>query len=114
MVQLTMQLPEDLAVRVQPMSQWLPTILRISLMGFRTTAISAATELVNFLTLNPTPQEFLSYHVSVNSQERLQRLLTLNEAGLLAEAERNELDELEKLEHLVITLKTQFAHNLPT
>ncbi len=112
MMQLTMQLPDELAVRIQPMSQWLPTILQISLIGFRTTAISTATELVNFLSLNPTPQEFMNYHVSENSQERLQRLLTLNEAGLLAESERNELDELEKLEHLVVTLKTQLAYNL--
>ncbi len=111
MVQLTMQIPDDLAVKIQPMSQWLPTILSISLIRFRTTAISTATEFVNFLSLNPSPQEFLNYHVSENSQQRLRRLLTLNEAGLLSEAEQNELDELERLEHLVVTLKAQMAKN---
>ncbi len=111
MVQLTMQIPDDLAVRIQPMSQWLPTILRISLMGFRTTAISTATEFVNFLSLNPTPHDFLNYHVSENSQQRVRRLLILNETGLLSEAEKAELDELEQLEHLVIMLKAQLAHN---
>ena len=111
MVQLTMQIPDDLAVRIQPMSQWLPTILRISLMGFRTTAVSTATEFINFLSRNPTPQDFLNYHVSENSQQRLRRLLSLNETGLLSESEKAELDELEKLEHLVIMLKAQFAQN---
>ena len=111
MVQLTMQIPDDLAVRIQPMSQWIPTILRISLMGFRTTAISTATEFVNFLSLNPTLPEFLNYHVSEHSQQRLRRLLSLHENGLLSEAEKAELDELEQLEHLVVMLKLQFAQN---
>jgi hypothetical protein len=39
----------------------------------------------------------LNYHVSDAAQTRLRRLLALNEAGILAEAEQLELDELEQL-----------------
>lgn len=107
MVQMTMQLPEDLAVRIHLSSQWLPTILRLSLLGFRTVAVAAATELMEFLLQNPTPQEFMNYHASEPSQLRLRRLLALNADGLLSESEQKELDELQTLEHLVVRLKTQ-------
>lgn len=109
MVQFTMQVPEDLAVRIQPLSQWLPTIIRLSLLGFKTSAISTVTELIDFLQQNPTPQEFLHYHVSEHSQKRLHRLLTLNESGLLGNDELAELDELQRLEHFVILLKAQLS-----
>lgn len=109
MVQMTMQLPDDLAVRIQPISQWLPTILRLSLLGFRTTAIAVVTELTEFLLQNPTPQEFLGYHVSEQAQVRLRRLLTLNAEGLLSENELKELTELERLEHFVVRLKAQLV-----
>ncbi|MCB0231786.1 MAG: hypothetical protein KDH90_22130 [Anaerolineae bacterium] len=51
----------------------------------------------------------LQYHVSDRAQARLQRLLTLNQAGLLAEIEQLELDELQQIEHFVIMLKAQLA-----
>ena len=49
MVQMTMQLPDELAARVEPIRMWLPTILELSLVGFRTLAIETATEIVEFL-----------------------------------------------------------------
>jgi hypothetical protein len=72
-------------------------------------ASATATELLEFLLRNPTPKQFLNYHVSDRAQLRLRRLLALNESGLLSEEERLELDELERLEHLVIMLKAQIA-----
>jgi len=64
MVQLTMQVPEDLAKRIQPIRSWLPTILELSLVGFRTLATETATETIQFLLTNPSPQEVLNYHAS--------------------------------------------------
>lgn len=112
MVQLTLQLPDDLAVRIQALDRWLPAILKLSLLGFKTVATASATELLEFLLHNPSPQEFLRFYVSDQAQERSCRLLALNAAGLLSEAEQAELDELERLEHLVIMLKAQVAKQL--
>ena len=109
MVQLTMQVPEELARRIQPMSAWLPTIIELSLIGFKTLATTAAAEVIEYLSKNPSPQEVLDYHVSDSAQSRLQRLLTLNEASLLAATEQLELDELQRLEHVVIMLKARIA-----
>lgn len=112
MVQLTMQVPEDLAKRIQPIRSWLPTILELSLVGFRTLATETATETIQFLLTNPSPQKVLNYHASERAQQRLQRLLTLNEAALLGEAEQLELDELQRIEHTIIMLKAHLARQL--
>ena len=46
MVQMTMQVSEELAERIQPMSQWLPTIIELSLLGLETSASATASEIV--------------------------------------------------------------------
>ena len=113
MVQMTMHVPDELAERIQPMSAWLPTIIELSLIGFKTLATATATEVLEFLSKNPSSQAVLDYHVSDAAQARLQRLLTLNESGLLSEAEQLELDELQRLEHVIIMLKARIAAQIP-
>jgi len=109
MVQITMQVPEELANKIQPMQHWLPTILELSLVGFKTLATETATEVIQLFATNPSPQQVLDYHVSERAQDRVQRLLALNAAGLLGEEEHQELDELNKIEHTIIKLKAQLA-----
>ena len=109
MVQMTMQVSEELAERLRPIGPWLPAVLELSLVGFRTVAAATATEVIQFLAQDPTPQAILNYHVSEQAQERLQRLLTLNEAGMLGEEEQRELDELQRIEHVIVMLKAQAA-----
>ena len=113
MVQMTMHVPDELAERIQPMSAWLPTIIELSLIGFKTLATATATEVLEVLSKNPCSQVVLDYHVSDAAQARVQRLLTLNEAGLLSEAEQLELDELQRLEHVIIMLKARIAAQIP-
>jgi hypothetical protein len=109
MVEMTMQVPDELAKRIQPIHSWLPAILELSLLGFKTLATETATEIVQFLSTNPSSQEVIGYHVSERAQARLRRLLALNEAGLLGEAEQAELDELQKIEHIMTMLKARLA-----
>lgn len=106
---MTLQVPEDLAERIRPMRSWLPTILELSLVGYRTMATATATEVIEFLAQEPKPREVLEYHASEKSQARLRRLLALNAAGLLGEEETRELDELQKIEQILILLKAQLA-----
>ena len=112
MVQMTMQVSDELAQRLQPLRSWLPTILELSLIGFQTVATATATEVIQFLSKDPSPQEILDYHISDRGQTRLQRLLTLNTAGMLKEQEQQELDELQRIEHILIMLKTQVAEQM--
>lgn len=112
MVQMTMQLPDELAERLRPIGPWLPTVIELGLVGFKTLATQPAAEVVAFLSQNPSPQEVFDYHVSEEAQARLRRLLALNEAGLLSQEEQMELDELEELEHIIIMLKANLASQL--
>ncbi len=81
--------------------------MEIGLARLKTPTSITASEVVDFLLGNPTPEEVMVYHVSERAQSRLQRLLALNEAGLLGEDEQEELDELETLEHMLVMLKAR-------
>ncbi|MEP7010008.1 MAG: hypothetical protein ABJC13_06775 [Acidobacteriota bacterium] len=112
MTSVTLALSDDLAQRLRPLEPFLSTVLELSLVGFQTAAAATATEVIQFLSGDPSPKEILAYHASERTQERTRRLLALNQAGLLSEEERRKLDEFEKIEHLVRLLKAQAAVTL--
>ncbi len=109
MVEMTMRVPDNLAPKLRRMNKWLPTVLELSLVGFKTPAAETVAELISFLSKGPSPRQVADYKVSKRSQERLRRLLALNQSGLLSPEEQAELDELETFEHLITLLKAQ-AH----
>ncbi|HXU31421.1 MAG TPA: hypothetical protein VN851_12655 [Thermoanaerobaculia bacterium] len=109
MTSLTLAHSDDLAQRLRPLEPFLSTVLELSLVGFQTAASATATEVIQFLSGDPSPKEILAYHASERTQERTRRLLALNQAGLLSVEEQRKLDELEKIEHLVRLLKAQAA-----
>lgn len=112
MAQITLDVPEELAKRLEPIGPWLPTILEISLVGFKTMATETAAEVIQFLSAKRSFQEVLQYHASERSLERLRRLLALNQAGMLGPAEHVELEELQQIEHILILLKARIGREL--
>jgi hypothetical protein len=104
MVQITMQLPDQLAGQLLPARRWLPALLELSLARLKTPAAETSSEIIDFLLANPTQYEISAYHASDRAQRRLQRLLALHEASLLSEAEQAELSEMERIEHILIML----------
>lgn len=109
MTQLNLEVSDELAERIRPLGAWLSAVLELSLVGFKTLAAATASEVIEFLGREPSPREVLAYQISGQSQNRLRRLLALNEAGMLGENEQCELDEIQKVEHIVIMLKAQAA-----
>jgi hypothetical protein len=112
MVEMTMQVPDKLAQRLRPMSPWLATVLELSLVGFKTSAVQTASEIIDFLSTGPSLSEVAAYTVSERAQERLRCLLALNEAGMLSSEEQAELDEIEQIEHIMTLLKAQARKRL--
>ncbi|HRV92138.1 MAG TPA: hypothetical protein P5526_08245 [Anaerolineae bacterium] len=112
MVEIKMQITDSLAQRLQPMYDWLSTVLELSLVGFKTPAVQTATEIIDFLATGPSSGEVIAYHVSDRAQERLRRLLAINEAGLASAEEQAELDEIERIEHIMVLLKAQAQEKL--
>jgi len=126
MAELTIQVPDELAQRLEPLRDRLPELLQrlvetvlpsiplpnqISSVTNPTDAPIAYTEVLDFLIARPTPQEIITFKVSAEAQERLRTLLDKNREGTLTEAEATELDLYEQLEHLMILLKAK-AYNL--
>jgi len=109
MVEMTVQVPDGLAQRLRPLSPWLPTLLELSLAGFKTPAVQTVAEIIAFLSGGPSPVGVAAWKVSEKAQQRLRRLLALNESGLLSLEEQTELDEIEQIEHIMILLEAQ-AH----
>ena len=105
MTTVTLDMPDKLARRVESLGRWLPTVIEISLLALKTPAVETASEIVEFLASSPSPSEVHTYHASQRAHARMQRLLALNQAGQLSEHETKELDELLKLEHVIVSLK---------
>ncbi len=112
MIQMTVQVSDELAKRCQAAGPWLSAIIDLSFVGFKTPAAATVSEIISFLSENPSPEELISFHVPQAAQFRLRRLLALNEAGCLSGAEQSELDELQHLEHFIIMLKAQAGDQL--
>ena len=110
MVDLTLSVPEALAEKIEPLTPWLPTVLELSLVGFQTRATRVAADIIRFLSTKPSSKAVLDYRLAPIHQERTQRLLELNKAHLLGADEQLELDELEKIEHIIIMLKAGTLH----
>jgi hypothetical protein len=126
MAELTIQVPDELAQRLEPFRDRLPELLTrivetvlpssypadlLPSVANRTDAPVAYAEVLDFLITRPTPEEIVAFKVSAEAQERLRTLLDKNREGRLTEIEAAELDLYEQLEHMMILLKAK-AHAL--
>lgn len=106
MTEITIALPDKLAAQIGGANLWLPTIIELSMVGFRSPATAqASAETIKFLSTNPMPQDVLNRYLSDELQERLDYLLDLNGEGEINETERQELSEWMKFDHITIMLK---------
>lgn len=105
MVELTLQIPNSLAQQIQPISNWLPTIIELSVANFRFPQVkNASDELIVFLSSNPTPKKVLKYKISDESQNRVSDLLVKNGDGTIQPIEDKELDEWQKFNNICFHL----------
>lgn len=121
MAELIIQVPDELAQRLEPYLDRLPELLKSAIetifphnssdllrsVANPTDTPLAYSEVLDFLLTRPTPQEISAFKVSTEAQERIRRLLDKNKEGNLAKNEAGELDLYEQLEHLMILLKAK-------
>jgi len=120
MAELTIQISDELAGRLEPLQNRLPELLWQLLdvanlptnsqptVKTETTDISAVyQEVLDFLIQRPTPEEIVAFKVSPQAQTRLSELLKKNRSTTLDSIELAELDVYEQLEHLMILLKAR-------
>jgi hypothetical protein len=117
---LTIQVPDELAQRLEPLQHRLLELLW-RLLDIDSGQImeqppanlekvnipEVYLEVLDFLIKRPTPEEIITFKVSPHVQMRLQVLLEKNRSGSLTPIEIAELDVYEQLEHMMILLKAR-------
>lgn len=116
MAQLTIQVPDELATRLQPILHRLPELLSQLLETYTPETLTlnnssdtpaTYTEVLDFLIKQPTPEQIAKFKVSTQAQTRLEELLEKNRKGTISETESSELDVYEQLDQLMILLKAR-------
>ncbi|MEH2085340.1 hypothetical protein [Nostoc sp.] len=104
MPRITLEVSEELSQQLAQVGDRLPELLALSL---QQPAIPAQVYryILDFLASNPTPEQIAEFKPTPEMQERLRILLTRSNAGELTPTELKELDEYERIEHLVVMIK---------
>ncbi len=107
---ITLNLPDELAMRLRPLEGQLPRILELGLREMNATAqpgFVGAAQVIEFLAELPTPDEILALHPSDALQARVNALLDKSRAEGLTPEEEQEWEQYEYLEHLVRIAKAK-------
>lgn len=109
MAKITLEVPDELTEQLAQIGDRLPELLALSLQQPPLPA-RIYHYILNFLASQPTPEQILAFRPTPEMQTRLQTLLVRSQAGDITLPEQQELDEYERIEHLIVMLK---AGNLP-
>lgn len=108
MATITLEIPDDLLEQLAPLQAQLPELLRQCLQPAFPSQVYRY--ILDFLTSQPTPEQVAAFRPTPEMQTRLQTLLARSHSGELTPTEQCELDEYERIEHLIVMLK---SGNLP-
>jgi hypothetical protein len=119
MAKVTLDIPDELMAQLAEMgedpSNWLrqqlPELVQAKIQP-STPPNSVYRYILDFITSTPTPQQIAEFRPTPEMQLRLQSLLELNQSGQLTPSRQAELDEYQRIEHIVIMLKAGNLKNL--
>jgi len=106
---ITLEVPDELRDQLAQIGDRLPELLALSLQQPPLPA-RIYQYILTFIASQPTPEEILAFRPTREMQTRLQTLLVRSKAGELTPLEQREIDEYERIEHLIVMLK---AGSLP-
>jgi hypothetical protein len=112
MAKITIDVPDDLFTQLtketnstEILERRLPELLQLGLSAGRLPA-DVYHYVLNFLISNHTPAQIVDFRPTIEMQTRLKDLLIKSDSGQLNSIEQQELDEYERIEHLIVMLKT--------
>jgi hypothetical protein len=111
MATITIEVPDELSGLIAQAGDRLPELLTQSL---QQPALPAHVYryVLDFIARNPAAEEIGAFGPTPEMTARLRTLLDRESAGDITVAERAELDEYERLEHLMIMIKAGNLHHL--
>ncbi|MGI8503945.1 MAG: hypothetical protein ACR2LR_22840 [Hassallia sp.] len=111
MPKITLEVPEELLQQLANVGDRLPELLALSLQQPPLPA-HIYCYILNFIASNPTPEQIAAFSPTPEMQQRLRTLVERSLSSNITELERIEIDEYEKIEHLIIMLKAGNIKNL--
>jgi hypothetical protein len=114
-VEITLTVPEELALRLQPFEKELPQILELGIRVWNAggeSGFAELTEVLETLASLPTPQEVLALRPSAALQEQIEGLLEKNQSGALSADKQRGWARYQYVEHLVRMAKAHAALKL--
>lgn len=109
MTQITIDIPERLAPRLEPVQPYIIEFVELGLHQFNLEGNPLFEELVTFLATHPTPDEILDLQPSPEVEARIEELLQKNRSNRLSEAEESELEIYSKLDLFFTLVKAHTA-----
>jgi uncharacterized membrane-anchored protein YjiN (DUF445 family) len=110
MAQITIDIPDDLAQRLQQVQTQLPQVLEMGLQEFqsqqRHSNFLDEQDIIGLLASQPTPEKILAIRPTPEFQAQVSELLAQSKSGTLSAKEEAELERYLTLEHLVRLAKT--------
>jgi hypothetical protein len=105
MAQIILDLPDELAERLEPyqdrLAEWLERGLQDVLTEPRDTNELGTEDIISLLASQPSPEQILAIRPSPLLQDRVSTLLAQSKAGTLTTREEAELERYLTIEHLV-------------
>jgi hypothetical protein len=104
MPRIILDVSEELSQQLAQIGDRLPELLALSL---QQPAVPAEIYryILDFVASNPTPIQIAQFQPTPQMQDRLSTLVTRSKAGELTPIELKELDEYERIEHLMVMIK---------
>lgn len=112
MTTLTIDIPDDLALRLTPMRERIGEILEAGLRETASRHHGYDAAVIDFLASGPSPAEIVALQASPDLEARVALLLDKNREGTLTEGEERELDRYEQLDYFVARVKAQARRRL--
>jgi hypothetical protein len=113
MVELTKQVSNSLAQKIQSFGIWSDIILELSLVNFKNKSVkSVKDDLLNLMSRNPADNDVLDYALSDNIQNSISDLLDLNREGEIKAKEKEELNEWLKINHFPVLMAAKAAKRI--
>ena len=116
-MEITMEIPDDLAVRLQSRQDQLPQIIELGLRKLDATTPAVfedVSEILETLAAFPSAAEIIALRPSDELQKRIDALIKKNRAEGLQPEEEREWAHYEYLEHIVRLAKANAALKLKT
>jgi hypothetical protein len=112
-MQLTIDIPDQLARQLEPERERLAEIIARGLRRTWSAGSGLRREVISFLARRPTGDEIIAFRPSQELTMRAEELLGRSREGALTAAEEAELDEMCELDRFVSLLKAEVLAQRP-